>query len=56
MSSCPFAVAFHWSFGLEERGAGINLDVEADICCLGLLRYDLHHVVADITLATRKLV
>ena len=41
---------------LEQRGAGIDLDVEADIGGLDFLGDHLHHVVADVALAARELV
>ena len=41
--------------GFEQRGAGIDLDLEPEIGGLRLARDDLHHLVARVALAARKL-
>jgi hypothetical protein len=42
--------------GLEQRCAGIDLDVEPDIGGLGVARDDLDHLVASVALTPGKLV
>jgi hypothetical protein len=41
---------------LEQRRAGVDLDRQADVGRLRLLRDHLHHVVAHVALAARELV
>jgi hypothetical protein len=42
--------------GLEQRRAGIDLDIERDIGGLGVARDDLDHLVAGVALAAGELV